>query len=308
MSKRRTGEHATESGQDEAETVERLNDGPLAMVELPHLMDQTEGLASVRVGVIDGPADLEHPALGDATVEIVGPGVLTDDPVGLTHGSCVMGLLASGRNTPVPGIAPGCTYVLRPVHYGRPSGGWRRDGDAVLASAINDCVNSGVRLLNISSTVVGPRANRGSTLVRALEHARRSNVLLCVAAGNHGPVRLGAMGSPQVIPVAAASGGGAPSVGSNLGRVVAKHGLLAPGDGISSLAPGGGYDTYEGSSVATPMVTGIAALLLSIFAQSDINFVAHALRAGVASRRSSLIPGLVSARGAFEVMQKEVAA
>ena len=41
--------------------------------------------------------------------------------------------------------------------------------------------------------------------------------------------------------------------------------VFAPGSDIYSTVPGNNYDFKSGSSMATPMVTGVAALLLSYF-------------------------------------------
>ena len=40
--------------------------------------------------------------------------------------------------------------------------------------------------------------------------------------------------------------------------------LVAPGDGITSSIPGGGYGTWSGTSMATPWVAGSAALLMAV--------------------------------------------
>jgi subtilisin family serine protease len=48
----------------------------------------------------------------------------------------------------------------------------------------------------------------------------------------------------------------------NTGLYAQKPDLVAPGVNITSAAPGGGYDTRSGTSMATPFVTGAAALLM----------------------------------------------
>ena len=38
--------------------------------------------------------------------------------------------------------------------------------------------------------------------------------------------------------------------------------MIAPGEGVYSSVQGGGYEAWDGTSMATPMVSGVAALIL----------------------------------------------
>lgn len=68
-----------------------------------------------------------------------------------------------------------------------------------------------------------------------------------------------------------------------------KPDLAAPGDGVASAAPGGGYVTYSGTSMATPVAAGAVAILLQSSPGADPAALARALEAsavdlGVAGR------------------------
>ncbi len=57
---------------------------------------------------------------------------------------------------------------------------------------------------------------------------------------------------------------------SNLGSSIARRGLMAPGDAVTSLGTNGQTVTSGGTSAATPFVTGAIALLWSIFPPSVV--------------------------------------
>ena len=57
---------------------------------------------------------------------------------------------------------------------------------------------------------------------------------------------------------------GKPFQFSNWGGIYERQGILAPGERILGAASGGGTSLRKGTSCAAPVVTGVAALLMSL--------------------------------------------
>jgi len=84
---------------------------------------------------------------------------------------------------------------------------------------------------------------------------------------------------------------GTPSSSSNWGKTYLKNGILAPGKNILGAIPGGRTDLMSGSSFATPIVSGVAALLLSVQLKHGNNLDPHAVRSAILNSAIPCDPG-----------------
>lgn len=287
----------------------------LDLINATTLAAHTRGAPGVCIGVIDGPCDLGHPALRGASVRPLGtageapPSCRQDHSVACVHGTFVMGVLA-GRGGERDGgggagLSPDCSFRLRPI-FGEegPPGAVPETTPQALAQAIVETVRAGAHIINIS-------AGLGSTALRSVPHlreaidfARNNDALVIAAAGNHGtvgPVPL--FDQDWVIPVAACDGTGHPLVQSNLGLSIGRYGLLAPGQNVLGLRPAGGAMRMTGTSVAAPFVTGVAALLKSLYPQASSGTLRRALL-GPPERRRSIIPPLLDAEASWAALRQ----
>ena len=194
------------------------------------------------------------------------PDVAGPDP---SHGTAVAGVIAAvrGNGVGIDGIAP--RVLIMPVRT-VPDGD-ERDKD--VANAIRYAVDNGADVINMS---FGKGYSPQKPWVdEAVRYAEERGVLLVHAAGNDGadidvepnfPSRL-IEGGPEAtnwIEVGASRWDAALAAGfSNYGRT--RVDVFAPGERIYSLAPGDGYGAADGTSLAAPLVSGVAALLLAYY-------------------------------------------
>ena len=205
------------------------------------------------------------------------------DPEFSEHATHVAGIAAGNNGTAesrtvsVSGIAPKA-YLGNYKALTVPTPGDGLDGNSPeIAAAIEAGVRDGMNVLNFSIGEPEMTPKR-DVVVDAIEAATAAGVVCVTAAGNDfGDLGNGTVGSPATAPDAIAvaavtNGRGAPadviadfsSGGPTPISLQLKPEVSAPGVNVLSSVPAhvGLWDTFSGTSMATPMVSGAAALLL----------------------------------------------
>jgi subtilisin family serine protease len=143
-----------------------------------------------------------------------------------------------------------------------------RNGSGSTADAIDAiayAVDNGAHILNNSWGGGG----FSQALLEAIELARDRNALFVAAAGNEGrdndaqPSYPASYDVENVLAVAASDRNDQLATFSNFGATSVD--LAAPGVGILSTTPGSAYRSFDGTSMATPHVSGVAGLILASF-------------------------------------------
>lgn len=284
---------------------------PLDLVKLSSLLELTSGRPEIGIGLIDGSVALNHPGFSGTKVrEISGKqsGNCTQaTSVACLHGTFVAGILSANRNSVAPAICPNCTLLIRPIFAETTSGSEQMPSATPeeLAAAIVESIDAGARVLNMSVALAQPSSRGQRGVEESLDYAVKRGAIVVAAAGNQGTLGSSAITRhPWVIPVVACDFQGRPISESNLGNSIAKQGLSAPGENITSLGVEDQPLTLGGTSVAAPFVTGTIALLWSEFPTATAAEVKLAVTQAHRLRRTTLVPPLLDAWAAYQVMVK----
>ncbi|HEY5143133.1 MAG TPA: S8 family peptidase [Solirubrobacteraceae bacterium] len=214
----------------------------------------------VPVGIVDTGVDAAHEdlrgkvrACGAARDGAVAEGDCADGDGHGTHVAGTIGAIA-GNGAGVAGVAFDAPLIVCRALGGPGGSGTVAD----VAACMRWVHDRGARVISMS---LGGPSSRTLAEAAKTAYARggRSGSLLVAAAGNDGT---GAVefpaGLPQVISVGAIDARDAVAPFSNENADVE---LTAPGVDILSVKAGGGYVSESGTSMATPHVSGAAALL-----------------------------------------------
>ena len=231
---------------------------------LKKLWSETRGDPKICVAVLDGIVDQNHLCFDGADLNRLPSlvsGEASENGSMSTHGTHVASIIFGQHDSPVTGIAPQCRGLIIPVFADESL----RLSQLDLSRAIEQAVNHGANIINVSAGQLTDAGEAEKWLEKAIELCQENNVLLIAATGNDGCECLHVPASlPTVLAVGAMDDQGKPVDFSNWGDAYQKQGILAPGKDILGAKPNGGTIRLSGTSFATPIVSGVAALLLSL--------------------------------------------
>ncbi|AZZ38186.1 alkaline serine protease [Bdellovibrio sp. qaytius] len=231
----------------------------------------------IKVGVVDGMVDATHVQLAGNVISTEQFNNEVNDPNLNIHGTHVAGIIAADPNLgPVGGVAPSAKIIAGQFISNAGGGSL---GDAILA--MNSVANKGARIINMSWGGAGCV----TALKDAIQALSNRGILIVTAAGNDGvnsdysPDYPAAFRLENQINVAATTIDDRFISFSNRGVHTVNVG--APGVSIYSTIPGNRVDDMDGTSMAAPMVSGAAALLMSALPAATAQQIKQAIYTSV---------------------------
>jgi serine protease len=220
---------------------------------------------------------------------------------GFGHGTHVAGTIAGigGNGLGVVGVNPSNTLGLHIVKVFDDAGEWAYGSDMI--AAVEQCVAAGANVISMS--LGGPENSAAEEA--AFDDAYAAGVLSIAAAGNDGTTGLSYPASYRsVMSVAAIDSSKRRASFSQRNSQVE---IAAPGVGVQSTLPGNKYEAWSGTSMATPHVAGVAALVWGHFNGCTAPEIRSALNAsaedlGTAGRDNNFGYGLVRAKAAVDYL------
>lgn len=300
------GESTEQTVQQQAEAVDYLNDTEKAqmwhldMIQAPDAWDLLRQISRtrVKVAVLDTGVDLGQEDLQDSLNKSLCVDVTSGRTMPLTgdddgHGTHVSGIIAAEANNGVgvAGVASGgsrensvAEIFVVDVFTMTNKGNAAYTSDII--AGLQYAVQKGAKVINLSlGYVANSQSWEDLMLENAVNSAAASNVAVICAAGNDNnalpnyPADFDAS-----ISVTSVNQGGEKSDFSNYGNtkdIAAPGGhkgdLRYPTQFICSTLPGNKYGGEAGTSMAAPVVSGVAALLYSINPQMNLDALKYIL-------------------------------
>ena len=258
----------------------------------------------------------------DARAKIVGddPDVMDGKPYGnniiktpdASHGTGVAGLIGAVRNNGygIDGIADNVRIMsIKAVPNGD-------EYDKDVASAIRFAVDHGAEVINMS---FGKKISPHKEWVdEAFKYAAAKDVLLVMAAGNDNQdvdvkpqfpndTYLDGTTTDNVICVGASG----PKLDDNLAASFSNYGkknvdVFAPGVKVTSIDEDAEFNTADGTSFSSPIVSGIAALILEYYPKLSASQVKKAILESAVSLKGTMVikPGSKDEKVDFSTLSK----
>ena len=257
----------------------------LQAADFPTAWEQTRGSSSVVVAVIDTGVDAALPDLAGAVlpgVNLVGGASAADDN---GHGTAVAGVIAARADNGIGGAGVCWACSILPIKVLDKSG----TGDMGTVSAgIVRATDLGARVINLS--LGGPQGL--DVLQQAVDYATGKGAVVVAAAGNNGvSTAFYPAAYDNVVSVAGTDQSNHLYSWSEYGSWV--H-IAAPGCNVAPLLDGA-YGGFCGTSSATPLVSGLAALAISGSPQATNAQVAQAIETTARKVPADVVFGLIDA-------------
>ncbi len=277
------------------------------MVQALEVPDYVSG-SGIKLCIIDTGYDLGHEDL--QTENISGDGPCQDVPCNWyedpnSHGTHVAGTIGAigGNDKGVVGVVRNGGMPLHIVRglNGNGSGTW-----AGIIRGMQQCDESGANVVNMSL---------GGGYSRAMEDALDSiianndRILFVAAAGNGGNAGYlypASFDSPGMMSVASVD---KYKNRSSFSQYNDQVDISAPGSSVLSTVPGNKYATYSGTSMATPHVAAVAALIWSHHSRKTAAEIRDALESsaedlGTYGRDDYYGNGLVNTKAALDALSE----
>lgn len=258
----------------------------------------------VRIAVIDTGVDYNHPDLKNRVVKESGYDFVNDDDDPMDdngHGTHVAGIIAAEANNEegIAGVVGNLDVEIIPIKVLDKDGVGYSD---TISKGIEYAVNKGVNIINLS---LGG-TEKDEDIENAVKYALENCVAVIAAAGNdkQNCDEYTPAGVKGVYTVAASNPLNRVARFSNFGESID---ITAPGVKILSTVPDGGYEAWDGTSMAAPVVSGVAAVIIAHDPTIDIDELKDILKESskdIMKEGEDIFTGsgLINAKKAFEIL------
>ena len=197
---------------------------------------------------------------------------------GIFHSTGILSLMFGQPGSPVEGVAPNCTAINIPLFETATSD--ESLSPLNMAHAFNLALELGVNIIHCAACHPTQTGFAHEMIQKAVKQCQDNNILIVAPSGNNkgewfcAPAIL-----PNVLAVGMMKDNGQPANYSNWGGQYQEQGILAPGENILAAEPGSDEPVrQEGTSLSAPLMTGLAALMMSLQLQRGEQPNAEAVR------------------------------